>query len=110
MWHLPQLSGWRACSAEKACRAWQALHEPSEPSGLIRPMPVLGHVAGSSLPSSSTFTTDPWHCQQPLTAAAELPCGNPSVTKPLLPSTTSASRLSSEPSIRAPLEWCDEAN
>ncbi len=50
MWHLPQLSGLRACSAENECRLWQAEQEPSEPSGLMRPMPVLGQVAGSSLP------------------------------------------------------------
>lgn len=33
----------------KAWREWQALQEPSEPSGLMRPMPELGQpVAGSS--------------------------------------------------------------
>ena len=42
---------------------------------LIRPMPVFGHVAGSSIPSPMTSTWEPWHCQQPLTAAAELPSG-----------------------------------
>ncbi len=50
MWHLPQVSGWRAWAAENVCRVWQAVQEPSEPSGLIRPMPVFGQVAGSSLP------------------------------------------------------------
>ena len=40
----------------------------------MRPIPVLGQVAGSSLPPGSTFTSLPWHCQQPLTAAALLPC------------------------------------
>ncbi len=76
----------------------------------MRPMPVFGHVAGSSLPSSSTFTIEPWHCQQPLTAAADTPSGKPGVTMPLLPSTTSASTLSSEPRMRPPLEWCEALN
>ncbi len=36
-------------------------------------MPVFGQVAGSSFPSGSTLTWEPWHCQQPLTSAAETP-------------------------------------
>ena len=73
-------------------------------------MPVLGQVAGSSLPPGSTLTSLPWHCQQPLTAAALLPLWNAGVIMPRLPSTTSASVLSSEPRMRAPLEWCEWAN
>ena len=110
MWHLPQLSGWRACSDEKECRLWQAEQEPSDPSGLMRPMPVLGHVAGSSLPSPRTLIWEPWHCQQPFTAAALLPPGKPGVTMPRLPSTTSARTLSSDPRMRPPLEWWEDAN
>ena len=41
---MPQFSGWRARRGEKSCREWQAEHEPSEPSRLIRPMPVFGQV------------------------------------------------------------------
>ena len=104
MWHLPQLSGWRACSAENECRLWQAEHEPSEPSGLIRPMPRVGPGGGIEFAAGSTLTSLPWHCQQPLTAAALFPIGNAGVIIPRLPSTTSASALSSEPRIRAPFE------
>ena len=68
------LLGHRMRKAEKEWRLWQAEQEPSEPSGLIRPMPVLGQVAGSSLPPGNTFTSEPWHAQQPLTAAALIPC------------------------------------
>src|SRR3989338_4761902 len=104
MWHLPQFSGFRACSTENLCREWQAEQEPSDPSGFIRPIPVFGHVAGSRAPSFKTFTSEPWHCQQPLTTAADTPSGNPSVFIIRLPSTISARRLSKEPKIRAPLE------
>ena len=57
MWHLPQLSGVRAWAAENEWRLWQAVQEPSEPSGLIRPMPVLGQVAGSSFPLGRILTS-----------------------------------------------------
>ena len=33
----------------EAWRVWQALHEPSEPSGLMRPMPELGQLRRDSL-------------------------------------------------------------
>ena len=50
--------GVRAWAAEKVCRVWQAEHEPSEPSGIDADRcPVLGQVAGSSLPfPGSTLT------------------------------------------------------
>src|SRR3989338_1214864 len=86
MWHLPQFSGLRACSTENLCREWQAEQDPSDPSGLIRPIPVLGQVAGSNFPPSKTLTSEPWHCQQPLTTAADTPSGNPGVTILLFPS------------------------
>jgi hypothetical protein len=73
---LPQVSGVRACADENSWREWQAAQEPSLPSGLMRPMPVLGQVAGSGLPFGPILTSVPWHCQQPLTAAEEMPCGN----------------------------------
>jgi len=110
MWHFPQLSGCRACAAEKLWRLWQAVQEPSEPSGLMRPMPVLGQVAGSRVPSFRTFTCEPWHCQHPLTAAAETPSGKAGVTNALFPSTTSASTLSREPRMRPAFAWCEATN
>ena len=39
----------RAWAAENSWREWQAAQEPSLPSGLMRPMPVLGQMAGSGL-------------------------------------------------------------
>src|SRR5512144_3184511 len=110
MWHLPQVSGVRACAAENSWREWHAAQEPSLPSGLIRPMPVFGHTAGSGLPLAAILTSAPWHCQQPLAAAAETPLGKEAVLKPRLPSTTSASTLSSEPRIRAALAWWEALN
>ena len=107
---MPQLSGCRACAAENECRLWQAEQDTSEPSGLIRPIPVLGQVAGSSLPPGKTLISLPWHCQQPLTAAELTPFWKAGVTMPRLPSTTSARVLSWEPRMRAPFEWCDFAN
>ena len=50
MWHWPQVSGIRASSTEAACRAWQAVQVPIEPSAL-------------GLPTS-------WHIEQPLVTAA----------------------------------------
>ena len=38
---------------------WHAEQEPFDPSGLSRPTPVLGHVAGSSFPFARTFTSEP---------------------------------------------------
>ena len=60
MWHWPQVSGSRASSTEAACRAWQAVQVPIEPS-------LFG------LPTS-------WHFRQPLFTAAgpssrRSPCG-----------------------------------
>ena len=101
----------RASAAEKPCREWHAEQLPSDPSGLTRPIPELGQVAGSRIPVSLlTWITLPWHCQQPLTAAAEMPPGNIGVTIAELPSTTSASMLSSEPMMRPALEWCEFRN
>src|SRR3989338_1215492 len=110
MWHLPQFSGLRPCSTENLWREWKAEHDPSVPSGLILPIPVFGHVAGSNLPSPITLTSEPWHCQQPLTEAADMPSGNPGVTIIRFPSTMSARRLSKDPRILPPLEWWEELN
>jgi hypothetical protein len=60
-WQRTQASGSRACALEKACRPWQDEQLPLEPSGLMRPMPELGQVAGSSVPSPRTLTCEPWH-------------------------------------------------
>src|SRR5215467_6893165 len=110
-WHLPQVLGSRACAAENSWRWWHAVQLPSEPSGFTRPIPVLGHVAASSLPSLSICVTPPWHCQQPFTAAADMPLGNCSVfIEAVLPSTTSASRLSTEPIMRSALPWWESRN
>ena len=81
------------------------MQEPRDPSGLMRPMPVFGQVAGSSLPSARTRTSAPWHCKQPLTAAAEGSTRFPSSSYRANPSTTSASTLSRLPRIWPPLEW-----
>src|SRR5512138_3183637 len=110
MWHLPQVSGVRAWAAENSCREWQAAQEPSLPSGLMRPMPVFGQVAGSGLWLAVILISVPWHCQHPFTAAAETPPGNIEVLSPLLPSTTSARVLSSDPRMRPALAWWDELN
>ena len=92
-------SGCRAWAREKLCRTWQAEQEPLEPSGLSRPMPVFGQVAGSSLPFSSTLISEPWHWRQPETAAAEAWTFSPAAEKTVNPSTTSASTLSRLPRI-----------
>jgi hypothetical protein len=82
----PQFSGERATLASNAWREWQALQEPLVPSGLILPMPLFGHVEGSTFgspvdgfraispfPSLWKRTMLPWHCQQPFAASAMLP-------------------------------------
>ena len=92
MWHFPQFSGRRDCAGENWCRAWQAEQAPLLPSGLMRPMPVLGQVAGSSRPLASTRTVEPWHFWHPPTAAGT-------------PSTTTPRKLSRLPMKRAALAW-----
>ena len=65
---------------------------PVASSGLIRPIPVLGQVAGSSLPFAITLTMLPWHFWQPVMAAG-------------LPSTTTPRKLSREPMNCVALAW-----
>jgi len=39
-------------------------------------MPVFGQVDESGRPLGASFTSVPWHRQQPFTAAADNPCGS----------------------------------
>ena len=101
---MPQTSGWRAIAFEKTWRLWQAEQVPRVPSGFTRPIPVFGQVAGSrtGAPMALFWTepsaffrkarVEPWHCQQPFTAASR-------------PSTISPRMLSSEPMNFAALAW-----
>jgi hypothetical protein len=74
---LEQASGWRACALEKPWRVWQGLQDPSEPSGLMRPIPEFGQLRRVSLLGldGSIWTLVPWQLSQPMTAT-----GSPAVT------------------------------
>ena len=72
-------------------RAWQASRSPSEPSGLMRPMPVLGQVSRVGLAlGGPNSTSEPWHWRQPAIATAGGPPDD------------LASRLSSDPGSARP--------